>query len=134
MGSNHRGKLLANLFGGTQYVGYMITVVRLRVTQLLMRQGMTADESLQLATQASGGTHDQNSQIVQMLQGVDDESAIDQMADCMGIHAQKRLAHLRFTVPVLLIAIFGGCLALVYSLILFLPILSLLEELQVYLI
>ena len=115
--------------GGRRYVRCNMSATILRVAQALVKTGMGVDDSVCVGCDLIGADSKVQNEVQSIVRGVDDANTIGRMADYSSLTAQKRLAQLRFGTPVYLVAILGGGLALVFCLIVFLPILALLNDL-----
>lgn len=120
---------LTSWLGGRRYVGWMISTTVLRVSQSLVRAGMAVKDAVSIGCDLTGAESKVQEEIQSMIQGADEIKAIGQMADYCKLTANKQLSQLRIATPVVLITIFGGGLALMFCLIVFWPILSLLKDL-----
>ncbi len=102
----------------------------LRITQSLVQAGVAVNDAVAIGFELTRAEADVRTEVQAVIEGADQAEAIGQMADCLRLTANSQLARLRLVTPVVLTAILGGSLALIYCLIVFWPILSLLKDLQ----
>ncbi len=115
--------------GGRRYLCCAMSMTILRIAQSLVRAEVAVDDAIAIGYELTGAESNIRREVHSMIQGSDQAGTIGQMADCLRMAANNRLAHLRIVTPVLLTAMLGGGLAVSYCLIVFWPILSLLKDL-----
>ena len=123
---------IANLttwLGGRRYVCCAISMTVLRISQSLVEADVAVDDAVSIGCELTGADSTVRREVQSMIQGCDQPYAIGQMADCLRLTANSRLARMKIVTPVLLTAILGGGLAVIYCLIVFWPIVSLLKDL-----
>lgn len=115
--------------GGRRYECCAVSMSVLRISQSLVEAEVAVNEAVSISYELTGADSNVRREVQSMIQGCDQAHAIGQMADCLRLTANNRLARLRIVTPVLVTAMFGGGLALIYCVIVFWPILSLLKDL-----
>lgn len=120
---------VASWFGGGRYVNGAVSMVVLRISQSLVQAGVTVEEAVLISCELTGATSNIKGQVQTLVQGTDEPNTIGKVADCLKATANSQLARLRFVTPVVLTALLGGGLVLIYCVIVFWPIVSLLKVL-----
>lgn len=115
--------------GGRRYVSNVVSMTVLRISQSLVEAEVPVDEAVSIGCQLTRAGSNVQREVQSVVQGCEEADAIGQMADCLRLTANNRLARLRIVTPVFLTAILGGVLVLVFCVIVFWPIVSLLKDL-----
>ncbi len=122
---------MTSWLGCRRYVCSSISMTVLRVAQSLVRADVAVDDAVSIGYALTGAESNVQRQVESVIAESDDANAIGRMADYMRLIATRRLAHLQIVTPVLLTVALGGGLVLIYCLIVFWPILSLLKDLPI---
>ena len=128
-------------FGGRQYVRCLSSATALRILQLLIDKGMGLNQAMEVSCDLAGVDSVGRSEIKSAVQQHNDddpdpqrtaamEGDLRSMANYMLVLAEHRLGKMQFTVPVMLVALFGGIISLAYCTAIFSPIVSLLWDLE----
>ena len=115
--------------GCRRYVRTSISMTILRIAQSLVRKNVPVDEAVATGFALTDAESSVQKEVESVIPESDEAVAIGRMADYMRLIATRRLAHLQIVTPLSLTAVMGGGLAVIYCVIVFWPIISLLEDL-----
>lgn len=124
-------KKLTMWCGGTEYVRKKTAYIALRITQLLIDSGMKPAESIDLGCALANCDQHGKSSVASAFNteaDVQDSHSIQKLADYFVASAHERLNYIRSVVPIVLVTIVGGSIALVFCLIVYWPFVGLLWD------
>lgn len=115
--------------GGRGYFDNSMAVTVLRLCQSLMSTGMKSRDALELGFKLTGGSARIQDRVLSLVQEGDDETVIEQMASYYQLAASRCLAQLSRRTPMIAISVVGGLVTLLYCVVVFGAISSLIEQL-----
>ena len=115
--------------GCQDYINGAISATVVQISKTLVSAGLAVDEALSVGFSLTGADTNVRRDVRSVVLESDDAIIIGQMADYLMVISARRLAHLRIVTPILMTATVGGGLVLIYCLIMFWPIISLLRDL-----
>jgi len=139
-------KIAMNL-GGNHYVRCRTAATSLHVAKLLLEEGASVDEAVSISCELTAtdpkGREEVQSAIEELasFQSTDaqshtklpnharDSHYISSISNYLMISAQKRMDYMKMALPMGMVTIFGGIVALVYCFSIFVPIVQLIREL-----
>ena len=128
-------------FGGRHYVRCLSSATALRIAQLLIEKGMGLNQAMEVSCDLAGvdsigrgeiesAFQQQEGDVTDRQRSAATEGDLRSMANYMLVLAEHRIDRMKFTVPVILVALFGGIISVAYCLSLFSPIVNLLWDLE----
>ena len=121
---------LSMWLGGRQFVNYSVSSVVLRIAQSTMRHGLPLEDSISVACDITDASAELQNDIHSVLFGQVDDSTILKMANCQQHTARQILTRMKVGFPLLAVSILGGILALLYCIVVFMPIFSILRDMN----
>lgn len=117
--------------GGRRFVRCRTSLRVLEVVQILVARGMKVSPAVSLSCDLTDADAKVREEIQAAVQGVDGESNLGVLARYLRESSNQQLAQLRITTPLAMVAGVGGCIGLVYCLVIFWPIVTLLKDLAI---
>jgi len=119
---------IAMWLGGKRFVECRLTMMALRLTKILMDEGMSSGKAITTACDLNGAGDRVRSEIQKTIEATRDGTDLDSLADYLTLAGNDRLAQLKTGTPIAVVSIVGGGIALVYCVAVFWPILSILKD------
>ena len=116
--------------GGNYYVRCRTLTSAIRIMQRLLEAGLSVDEAISMSCDLTGADAKARRDIQAAVQDPPDAQHLKSLAGFSMISANQRLAYLTATAPTALVCWVGGGVALVYCLMLFVPLVTLLRDLS----
>lgn len=120
---------LAMLLGGRRYLANRVSATALDIARQLVQSGETTPGAIELACELTGAKPRIQQELDAIMGSDQHDQTFAKMADYKNLTASRQLARLRYSTPIVLIALLGGTLALIYCLIIFSPVFSLFKNL-----
>ena len=115
--------------GGNQFVRCHVSATAIQTLQMLTSSGMEVDQAVSISCDLTGADQRTHREIQAAAQYPEKSRHWGSLADYFSILASRRLAYMRVTTPIALIASFGGAIAGLYGVLIFWPIISMLKDL-----
>lgn len=116
--------------GGSHYVRCRTSNSAIRTLQLLLGTGLPVDEAVSISCDLTGADAKVRRDIQAVAKDPPNTLHLKSLARYLMISANQRLAYLTVAAPTALICSVGGGVALIYCLVLFWPVVTLLRELS----
>lgn len=120
---------LLQWIGGRVYLDNTTSGTAFRISQTLLRSGMGISDAVPLGLSLTCANEAVRKQVQSLIHDDDEGDVVAQMASYFEHAAHRRLARLQIATPLFLISVFGGGLVALYCLLVFGPIISLLNDL-----
>lgn len=115
--------------GGNHYVRCRTSTTTIQTLQMLMATGMDVDEAVSISCDLSGAETTTCREIQIAAKDLKKSGQLDSLCDYFTILASQRLAYMKVGTPIALISTVGGGVVVLYAVLIFWPIISMIKDL-----